>query len=49
MFPRADVAAEDWHNAYAQFLLGLGTRLQGLDNGARLKLLARLKRDMGER
>ncbi len=49
VFPRADVAAEDWHNAYAQFLLGLGTRLQGLDNGARLKLLARLKRDMGER
>lgn len=46
LFPRADVAAEDWHNAYAQFLLGLGTRLQGLDNGARFKLLTRLKRDM---
>ncbi len=48
VFPRAQVAVADWHNAYAQFLLGLGTRLQGLNNGARIKLLARLKRDLGE-
>ena len=48
VFPRAEVAVADWHNAYAQFLLGLGIRLQGLDNGARVKLLARLKRDLGE-
>ncbi len=47
VFPRADVAAEDWHNAYARLLLDLGTRLQDLDNGARVKLLAKLKKDLG--
>ncbi|MEM6366422.1 MAG: MBL fold metallo-hydrolase, partial [Planctomycetota bacterium] len=43
--PRLDVnhAAHDWHNDYAEFMLGLTTKLEGSDDATKYDLLKRLK------
>ncbi len=48
--PRLDVAhaAHDWHNDYAEFMLGLTTTLEKSSEDQRYQLLKRLKETLGE-
>ncbi|WP_372899554.1 MBL fold metallo-hydrolase RNA specificity domain-containing protein, partial [Stieleria sp.] len=48
--PRLDVAhvAHDWHNDYAEFMLGLTTTIEKSSEDQRYQLLKRLKETLGE-